>query len=332
MASSRTKITEIVTGLATMGFPDVDRALAVRPDWFHNVTNLEYDLLSKERAAQEYSADFSTAWDHGVRFLASPQGLRGRVPDRVEWQGPGKPPGYDQIPADLRIDHVYLVSCKYGSDILYNASPAHVFDRLLAERRGDRTDWFVEVAPEAYEELYRESVAHLGLEDMPDAVGQLDGEARQRLKNALPTRGAWPSELAAVYRDFVNAVSVTTAHRWKDNLADRTSQELMLWRLLRFQPAPYFVLGASSDGTPLRFRVGTPADFRRQFSIRSFDVWADAMGQPTVRWRAELSGAQRAIEGHVEVRWSRGRFGGVPEAKVYLGTPHHEVANYTPID
>ena len=55
------------------------------------------------------------------------------------------------------------------------------------------------------------------------------------------------------------------------------------------------------------------------------------MGQPTVRWRAELKGARRPIEGHIEVRWSRGRFGGVPEAKVYLDTAHHQVANYDEI-
>jgi hypothetical protein len=331
MASSRTKITEIVTGLAMMGFPSVDRALAVRPDWFHNVTDDEYDLLADERARGDYESDFETAWHHGERFLASADGLRGRVPDRVEWQGPGKPPGYDQIPADLRVDHVFLVSCKYGSDILYNASPAHVFDRLLAEKRGDRTDWFLEVAPEAYQDLYERSVRSAELEGMPGGVAELDGESRQRLKDVLPTRGAWPDELAAPYRDFVNAVSVATAHRWKDNLSDRADQELMLWRLLRFQPAPYFVLGQSSDGTPLRFRVGTPSDFRRNYAIRAFDVWADAMGQPMVRWRAELRGARKPIEGHVEVRWSRGRFGGVPEAKVILDTPHHDVANYHPI-
>ena len=97
MASSRTKITEIVTGLAMMGFPSVDRALAVRPDWFHNVGDAEYDLLSDERARGDFDADFATAWDHGVRFLQSSQGLRGRVPDRVEWQGPGKPPGYGPL-------------------------------------------------------------------------------------------------------------------------------------------------------------------------------------------------------------------------------------------
>jgi hypothetical protein len=331
VASSRTKITEIVTGLAMLGFPNIDRALSVRPDWFHNVGDDEYDLLADELAAGDSDAEFATAWEHGERFLASADGLRGRVPDRVEWQGPGRPPGYDQIPADLRVDHVYLISCKYGSDILFNVSPAHVFDRLLAERRGDRTDWFLEVAPEAYQDLYERSVGHMELSDMPAAVTELDGEARLRLKDALPTRGAWPPELTSPYRDFVNAVSVATAHRWKDNLSDKTKAEEMLWRLLRFQPAPYFVLGASSDGTPLRFRVGTPSDFRRQYSIRAFDVWADAMGQPMVRWRAELQGARRAIEGHIEVRWSRGRFGGVPEAKVYLDTPHHDVANYTPI-
>ena len=38
------------------------------------------------------------------------------------------------------------------------------------------------------------------------------------------------------------------------------------------------------------------------------------------------------IEGHVEVRWSHGKFAGVPEAKIYLDTPHHEVAGYEPID
>ena len=191
-----------------LGFPSIDRALAVRPNWFHNFSNDEYDLLHDELAAGESEAEFAQAWEHGRRFLESPDGLRGRVPDRVEWQGPGRPPGYDQIPADLRVDHVFLISCKYGSDILFNVSPAHVFDRLLAERRGDRTDWFLEIAPEAYHDLYTRSVAYTGLENMADSVTELDGESRQRLKDALPTRGAWPDELTSPYRDFVNAVSV----------------------------------------------------------------------------------------------------------------------------
>ncbi len=34
------------------------------------------------------------------------------------------------------------------------------------------------------------------------------------------------------------------------------------------------------------------------------------------------------LEGHIEVRWSHGRFGGPPEAKGYLDTPHHLVPGY----
>ena len=32
--------------------------------------------------------------------------------------------------------------------------------------------------------------------------------------------------------------------------------------------------------------------------------------------------------GHIEVRWSHGRFGGPPEAKGYLDTAHHLVPGY----
>jgi hypothetical protein len=44
------------------------------------------------------------------------------------------------------------------------------------------------------------------------------------------------------------------------------------------------------------------------------------------------TGVDRTVEGHVELRWSHGRFGGPPEAKVYLDTPHHEVPGYHLLD
>ncbi len=105
--------------------------------------------------------------------------------------------------------------------------------------------------------------------------------------------------------------------------------------MLRLQAAPYFVLGAGLDDEPLRYRVGTPWDFRNRYALRSFDMWGEHAGQPTVRWRADVDdreGGPRVIEGHVEVRWSHGKFAGVPEAKIYLDTAHHEVAGYEPLD
>jgi len=333
MATLRTEITEIVTGLALLGYRRLDHALGVRPRLVANVTDDHFARLAAAHADGAHDADFALAWENGRRFAAAEEGLRGRPPWLVEWKGPHRPPGYEQIPADLRVDHVYLLSCKYGSDILTNASPAHLFDRVLAERRSSgRTDWFGEVAPEAYQELYAACRAALGDADLPARVADLTTAHRPVLKAGL--RGAWPTGAEEPYRWLAVAVSRGSAERWRANLRDRTAREEMLWRLLRLQAAPYFVLGSAADGTPLHYRVGTPWDFRAAYELRAFDVWPDASGQPRVRWRAEVrdrSGADRPVEGHVEVRWSHGRFGGMPEAKVYLGTPHHEVPGYVPL-
>ena len=110
------------------------------------------------------------AWANGVVFARSDEGLRGRPVWRLEWKGKHRPPGYEQIPADLRVDHVYLVSCKYGSSILHNVAPSHLFDRRLAERRrgGSVPDWYADVAPEAYQELY--GACRKALPDSEDVV------------------------------------------------------------------------------------------------------------------------------------------------------------------
>lgn len=335
MATIRTEVTEIVTGLAMLGYKDLDTALEVRPGHISHVDDAAFDRLAEARAGGDYANEFETAWSNGSLFARSTDGLRGRPPWSVEWKGPHKPPGYEQIPADLRIDHVYLVSCKYGSNILHNAGPAHLFDRLLATRRGERTtDWYLDVAPEVYQELYVAYREELRVGGLPDHVADLTREHRAAMK-AASVRGKWPGASSEVYPSFTLAVAQASSERWLQNLTTRSHREEMLWRILRLQAAPYYVLGATLNGEPTRYRVGTPWDFRDRFTIRAFDVWPDAAGQPLVRWRADLtdrlSEHRTAVEGHVEVRWSHGRFSGSPEAKVHLDTPPHEVAGYFPL-
>jgi len=55
--------------------------------------------------------------------LRADNGLRNRLPISIEWKGSQRAPGDEVAPIDLRVDHVYLVSCKYLSTILVNASP-----------------------------------------------------------------------------------------------------------------------------------------------------------------------------------------------------------------
>src|SRR3546814_9280319 len=114
------------------------------------------------------------------------------------------------------------------------------------------------------------------------------------------------------------AVGAESSARWKRTLAKKSEAEAVLWRLLRIGSAPYFVLGASRERT-LRLRVMTPWDWRQAFELKRFDVWGDDAGQPQVRWQARVrgraEGEEHVVDGHVQVRWSHGRFGNPPEAK-----------------
>lgn len=333
MADTRTAISEIVTGLGLFGFADLSRALAARPRFISNVDDMVYERLDEAFAAQTHAAVFETAWDNGCCFSRADDGLRGRPPWSVEWKGPHRPPAYEQIPADLRVDHVYLISCKYGSKILQNASPWNLFDRSLAEREKRADDWFVAVAPTSYQELYEAVVAHLAADGLPTAVADLQASHRAQLRRALPRR--WPDELREHWELVAFEIARASASRLLDRLRTKGDREEFVWRLLRLQAAPYFVLGADRRDAPIRYRVTTPWDFRTRFSLRSVDLWGEHAGQPLVRWRIDvhdrLYDEARVIEGHVEVRWSHGKFGGAPEAKVYLDTPHHEVAGYEPL-
>ena len=333
MPDTRTEISEILTGLGLFGFRDIERALAARPRFIVNVDDAVFDRLDAVWAAGTHRPIFETAYDNGAVFARADDGLRGRPPWIVEWKGPHRPPAYEQIPADLRVDHVYLLSCKYGSNILHNASPWHVFDRALSERTKHSGDWFAAVAPESFQDFYVEVRDHVGDPTLPVEVTALAPEHRARLKAAL--KGHWPAALRDDWKLVAFEIARSSASRLLTVASGRREREEFLWRLLRLQAAPYFVLGAGLDDEPLRYRVGTPWDFRNRFDLRSFDMWGDPAGQPTVRWRADLVDrelGERVVEGHVEVRWSHGKFAGVPEAKVYLDTPHHDVAGYEPID
>ncbi len=332
MADLRTTITEVVTGLGMLGADDVDRALAARPDAVANVAPDVWDALARAWKEGRHPDVFAAAFMNGRRFLVARDALRGRVPLLIEWKGAHRAPGDEVVPADLRVDHVYLVSCKYLSRIVVNASPHHLFDRLLAGGQGRRGgDWFREVAPLEHAALYDAVRAEIKTVDLPADMAALDTTERRALGLAL--RDGWPQGAADRYRALVERTAVASAQRWH-NAIDNAAAEPMLWRLLRIGSAPYFVLGASPRGF-LRLRIATPWDWRRHFELRAFEVEARPGGQPVVGWHAVVRDREgrreRTVRGHVEVRWSHGRLAAPPEAKVYLDTPHDEIPGYFPL-
>lgn len=411
MPSDRTTVTELGTGLGMLGLDTIDGAVQSRSPAMHSLSPEMWHHLAQLRSGGVYDAEFHGAWENGRAFLAAADGLRGRVPLVVEWKGTGRAPGDEVAPIDLRVDHVYLVSCKYLSDILFNVSPANVFDSLLiaGQSRGSRAarevlpgggDWYAEVAPAEYQSLYaavRDAVrrgeaaegrAHArsapgspprsgrsgataalpGLEAMGgdrDGGGGGDGAGDSRglggpLRsngNAVDTeafrdlpphavdltkvqrdalgkwlRPGWPPGVKELYVALSDAVARASVRRWEAAMdVGRETGETMLWRLLRIGSAPYFVLGSSAERS-LRLRIATSWDWRQQFQLVSFSMEPQRGGQPRVGWQAVVrdrtQGETVEVTGHIEVRWSHGRFGGLPEAKGYLDTSHHQVPGY----
>lgn len=341
MPSLRTEITEITTGVAMLGLGDLDWALAARPAEVHGVADAVWDRLATAREAGAHDVDFHRAWDNGLAFLRAPEALRSRVPARIEWKGPDRLPLVSDVPADLRIDRVYLVSCKYLSKVLHNAAPAGLFDGGLRGPVGKAGDWFATIAPSELQAFYaaaRSEVGERGLPEglthLPEAVGDLARTGRDLLKGAL--KRSLPAAVADPYAELVRAVAERSSDRWAATLGDRAERERLLWRLLRIGGAPYFVLGASSPtAPPMRLRIDTAWDWQQRYRLEAFEVWPEPAGQAVVRWQAHVTdregGADASVRGHVEVRWSHGRFSGNPEAKVYLDTPQSEVPGYHPL-
>jgi hypothetical protein len=155
----RTMVTELGTGLGMLGHDDLDEVLDARSPVMRSLSPEDWDRLNAVRTGGAFDAEFHAAWLNGRAFLAAREGLRQRHPEVVEWKGSQRGSGDEVAPVDLRIDHVYLVSCKYMSKILFNASPTHVFESLLLggparPGRGAAGDWYAAVAPTQYQRLY----------------------------------------------------------------------------------------------------------------------------------------------------------------------------------
>lgn len=328
MPSDRTFVTEVATGLGMLGDPDVGAAVAARSPVLATLAAADWDRLGSLWHAGDYAAEFAASVANGRAFLDAADALNGRRPRVIEWTGGRRPPGDEVVPADLRVDHVYLVSCKYLSRILHNPSPARLVEGLLAHAPvDDQRDWYQRVAPDAYQELYRRC-AEAWAPGFPDRASDLRPEQRRRLAQAL--RGGWPDGAADAYAALCATVSAATATEWRRHVHRRNAEEL-LWRLLRIGSAPYFILGTSTRGST-RIRIGTPWDWRQAFRLQGFEAFAQPGGQPRVGWVARYRARQGpgggTVAGHVEIRWSHGRFGQPPEAKVYLDTPFEEVPGY----
>jgi hypothetical protein len=337
MPSDRTFVTEIATGLGALGEDDLASVIACRTPVLTNLSDSDWDKLSELWHSGAYAVDFDAGFKNGGAFFCARDGLNGRHPRLVEWTGGRRPPGDEVVPSDLRVDHVYLVSCKYLSRILHNSSPARLFEGLLTQDPvEDLSDWYQRLAPVEYQMLYEACVDAVRDTDetdtaFPALASELARSQRRCLSKVL--HDGWPSGARSAYERLCGVVAEATAKIWSSQI-DKRNAESVVWRLLRIGSAPYFILGTSPQGS-MRLRIDTPWDWRQRYRLLGLDVAPQAGGQPRVRWsaryRVRRTSEERAVNGHVEIRWSHGRFAQPPEAKVYLDTMHRDVPGYNPL-
>jgi hypothetical protein len=329
----KTTLSELGTALGMLSFSDFTAAVRARDSVLVNVSEQAWQVLDPAALSADELQLASAAFANGLAFRRARSGLRDRHPILVEWMGSARSPGDEVAPVDLRVDHVFLVSCKYQSRVIFNPSPSHLFDRCLVGGDGHTSpDWFGVTAPDEYARLYdllRERLP----DQLPARVSEMQRVHRDVARDHLRPR-AWPAALRDQYSSLARRVATESARRWR--AAVDAHGERMLWRLLRMVSSPYFVLG-TAPGDSIRLRIGTPWDFRQQFEFLRFEVTVpEKSGQARVDWGAVVldraTTTTREVKGHVEVRWSHGRFNGPPEAKVYLDTPHHEIPGYFPLD
>ena len=328
VATVKTKITEVVTALGIMGIhARVEAAMhTALPPAVGNLRPADWAEILSAHDAGEHQAEFEAAFANGRHFLDVE--LAGAAPRSIEWRGNRKTLYHHDIPVDIRVNRVYLISCKYNSKVLLNPSPQALFAGALAVT-GRGPHWYEEVASEEHAAFYRDCVACAGLDGFPPNPMDMAKPQRDVLRKAFPRK--LPPELEESYRRLAQAVAAESARRWEEAVPGR-ERDLLL-KMLRISSVDYFLLGVQRSRAQ-RLKLLNSADWHRKFSVTRFGAWpAEGSLQPQVQWRADIETKAApkkplAVEGHVEVRWSHGKFCGNPEAKVYLDTPIERVPGY----
>ncbi len=327
MSAELTRITELATAIGVSGLT-LDQAAQLNTCPIHNVDTTTWRQLIAQLHAEQHRHSFLSAWNNGRAFNRSSDGLDSRIPRHIEWKGPHRIVGDDVIPSDLRVDRVYLISCKYLSKVMFNASPQRVFERNLAGDIRSGSNWFSCVAPDQLQDLYRVARS-LVQTSLPANVNDLSKEQQRELKRSFVR--TWPNEMSGPWNELCRQVSEESTRRWRSNLGAKQQQLRLVWRLLRLGAVSYFILGTDKNSS-LRLRVDSTWDWSQRYQLKDFQVAARHVGQPEVGWEAAIHDNEAnediTVSGHVEIRWSHGRFVGAPEAKGYLDSRHLFVPGY----
>lgn len=251
----------------------------------------------------------------------------------LRWCGPQKQAKSDSGAKDLIAANM-AISIKANSNVVYNLSPSHLFESLSqGSAPVDRSEnWYLRIDPLGYQELYA-FVRNIRLERFPATVDEFEHVASKRDREQLQSEIAKlndgeKEEFEKKYLAMCHRVAETSAKLFNNNISiamrgpsRNAIVQDMVRHLFRLDFFEYITAGVN-DNREYAIKMPSLSQWTREWQIIDIKTIPDLnRGQSVVdlivRYRNKKETTDHEAKFQAQIRWSHGKFGQSPEAKLY---------------
>jgi len=265
----------------------------------------------------------------------------------LEWCGPIQQAQTTTASIDLTVANLD-VSVKAGSDIIRNFSP---YNLLISLPQGSAeaqkaAHWYLRQAPMQYQALYH-LVRSAGLMNLPPDVATFEDQAtRQERRMVQATIKGLPSDVKSSYDDLYLKLCYEVAARsaevfnsyFKKSMQGITRNSVLegFSRLFFRLDSGAYVLAGIEKRRPFAVMVPQLTRWKSEWKIQSVGATPNLKrGQSVVdfliTYQSRADKSSHSARFHAELRWSHGKFGARPEAKLYKDFSTRDVAFFDSI-
>lgn len=339
MARKQTEVTELAVALGLLGYSSTEEIEELIKDeekirqlfqGTATATKLRNVVEELVQGAKLYRQTLNLLY-LGFRLRQLPE--YSCLFQTLQWTGGLQQAQTLSMPKDI-VAGLIAISVKMTSNVVANPSPENLFHRLPAgkvEIARSKRDWFLEVAPSEYRQLYKVAKQILRGMDMPEDLETFLGwkrEQRKQIGLSLSDNNLTPEQKRmwkAAYLPFVDKVSQRSAEIFMENYRKARRRgavhEMILRKFFRLDACPYLFCGVDSKEGAFAFEVPDLTTWSRRYKLRKLEALADKRAQPAVRFVLTVedrgTGNVVSLFYHSEIRWSHRRFVANPEAKLY---------------
>lgn len=332
MPTPKTECTELSVGFGLLGLDPLETSVErIASYWAGTLSPKKFGEFKVEFTQEE--SYYRRFYAIGLNLRRSHKLFKTTSMTSVRWEGPQQQARSVSMAKDLIFANT-PVSVKDESNIVLNPSPHILFISIPSgtPHPTKSENWYLTVAPDAYQSLYS-FARQLCVLDLPDSIEKYHKVIRkpQRKRFQAAIKSLATADAVAFknqYVSFCHEVAqksadffTRTLSQWLSGSLKNSVSENIIRNFFRLSDSEYVLCGLDGkvdfgvilpDITTwkrnwgLKQVIAQPGLSREQ-SVVNFEVVVEDKGK-----RKEYS-----LPFHAQVRWSRGKFGGNPEAKLY---------------